>query len=205
MENNTKRAPVKWAQTKNNVTITVETPGLSNHKVEIKPEGRLIYSGERDKVTYGFDIELHGELDIDKSKWNAKGRNTIFTLVKKNPGPFWPFLTKDSKKDPNIKADWSKWIDEDDEEKKPEGNWDPDNMGMGQDDFKSDSDDDEEEAKADLGDLEKEARPEEKDKAEDAKPAEAEVKKPEEPKAEDKKPEEAEKKPEESKPTESQG
>ena len=55
-------------------------------------------------MTYGFDIELHGELDTDKSKSNTKGRNVIFNLTKKNPGPFWSHLAKDSKKDPNIKA-----------------------------------------------------------------------------------------------------
>lgn len=41
---------------------------------------------------------------MEKSKWNAKGRNTIFSLAKKTSGPFWPRLTKDTKKDPNIKA-----------------------------------------------------------------------------------------------------
>ena len=61
-------------------------------------------SGIRSDVTYGFDLELNGEIDVDKSKWNAKGRNTIFNLAKKNPGPFWPYITKDGKKDPNIKV-----------------------------------------------------------------------------------------------------
>jgi len=38
-----KKAPIKWAQTKDKLIITVETPDLSNHKIEIKPEGRLTY------------------------------------------------------------------------------------------------------------------------------------------------------------------
>ena len=72
---------------------------------------------------------MHGEIDVEKSKWSAKGRNTIFNIAKKAVGPFWPRLLKDAKKDPTIKADWDKWTDEDEEEKKPAGGeWDPNKM-----------------------------------------------------------------------------
>lgn len=66
-----------------------------------------------------------------------KGRNVIFNLLKKKTGTFWPFLTKEKKKDPLItvlfqysifKVDWNKWIDEDEEEKKLDAPWDPDKM-----------------------------------------------------------------------------
>lgn len=47
---------------------------------------------------------MFDEVDVEKSKWNAKGRNTIFNIAKKKTGVFWPRLIKDTKKDQNIKV-----------------------------------------------------------------------------------------------------
>ena len=44
------------------------------------------------------------EVDVEKSKWNAKGRNIIFNIAKKKTGTFWSRLLKDTKKDPMIKV-----------------------------------------------------------------------------------------------------
>jgi len=33
---------------------------------------------------YGFDMDLFDEVDVENSKWNTKGRNTILNIVKKN-------------------------------------------------------------------------------------------------------------------------
>lgn len=52
----------------------------------------------------------------------------IFNIAKKKTGPFWPRLIKDDKKEHTINSDWVKWMDEDDEEKKPGAEWDPDSM-----------------------------------------------------------------------------
>ena len=40
----------------------------------------------------------------------------MFILQKKEEGPYWPRLLKDSKKVHWLKANWNKWKDEDDEE-----------------------------------------------------------------------------------------
>ena len=47
---------------------------------------------------------MFDEIDVEKSKWSAKGRNAIFNIVKKKSGAFWPRLLKDTKKDQSIKA-----------------------------------------------------------------------------------------------------
>lgn len=75
-----------------------------------------------------MDIQTYDEIDVEKSKWSSKGRNVIFNLIKKKPGPFWPRLTKDEKKEQTIKSDWSKWADEDEDEKKPGAEWDNEAM-----------------------------------------------------------------------------
>lgn len=102
---------------------------------------------------YAFDLQLFEQVNVDASKWNTKGRNIILNIVKQNTdAEHWPRLTKDKVKNSHIQIDWSKWVDEDEEnEAKPVGeDWDADNMndfnmggmgGMGQ----GDSDDEEEE------------------------------------------------------------
>jgi hypothetical protein len=89
-------------------------------------------------------------VSVESSKWNTKGRNIILNIVKANPeAEYWPRLTKEKTKNSHIQIDWSKWVDEDEEdEAKPlNEDWNEDNMNafnMGGMDG-GDSDDDEEE------------------------------------------------------------
>ena len=78
-------------------------------------------------------MELFDEVVKDESGWNTKGRNIIFNITKKNQDKeYWPRLTQDKTKNQHIQIDWSKWVDEDDEEE--EGakgvgeDWDASNM-----------------------------------------------------------------------------
>jgi prostaglandin-E synthase len=87
-----------------------------------------LFSGERDSLTFVVDFQLFDEINVETSKYSTKGRNVIFNIMKKNVGPFWPRLIKDTKKEQTIKSDWDKWADEDEEEKKPGADWDPDQM-----------------------------------------------------------------------------
>ena len=47
---------------------------------------------------------MFDEPDVEKSKWNSKGRFTIFNIAKKKTGIFWPRLLKDTKKDSTIQV-----------------------------------------------------------------------------------------------------
>lgn len=49
---------------------------------------------------------MFDEIDVEKSKWSAKGRNAIFNIVKKKGGAFWSRLLKDPKKDQSIKVNY---------------------------------------------------------------------------------------------------
>ena len=52
---------------------------------------------------YGFDIELFGEVVVENSKWNTKGRTIIVSLAKKDESAeYWPRITKDKTKNPHI-------------------------------------------------------------------------------------------------------
>ena len=64
-------------------------------------------------------LELFGEVDVNNSRWNSKGRNIILLIEKKEKGKFWPRIKKDEKKEATIQIDWQKWVDEDDDTEKP--------------------------------------------------------------------------------------
>ena len=168
MENqeDTKFPDLKWAQRKDRVFVTIDLPGATDTKIDLKPDGHLSFSGKVKDQKYAIEIDLYKEVITEDSKWNLRGRNVILNIVKKDQeDEYWPRITKEKIKHPHIKVDWDKWIEEDDENATPDnadlmGDWDPNNMqDFGAGDYE-DSDDDEEEevqddgeAKADLDDL----------------------------------------------------
>ena len=105
---------------------------------------------------YDAKIELFEAVIVEESKWNTKGRYIILNILKKDQDAeeYWPRLTKEKVKNPHIKVDWSKWVDEDEEggDQPDTGAWDPSAMqgfdmgGMGG--MEDDSDDDSEEEAA---------------------------------------------------------
>jgi len=123
--------PIRWAQRKDRVFLTVELRDIKNEKVEWLSPSELKFSGTSDGKAYGCTINLFADSNIEESKWNVSGLHMQFNLKKKED-TFWKRLTKEDKKYTHIAVDWSKWVDEDEEEE--EGNkglgqdWNPDNM-----------------------------------------------------------------------------
>lgn len=81
------------------------------------------------------------------SKWNKAGLNLQFVLVKKDKSAsYWKRLTIEEKKNQNIAVDWTKYIDEDEEDEEGNkglggGDWDPsamNNFGGGPEEGDSD-------------------------------------------------------------------
>ena len=151
-----------WAQRKDRLFITIDLPGVTDTNINLTPDGKLTFSGMVKDQKYEINIDLFKEVIIEDSKWNLKGRNVILNVVKKDQDEeYWTRLTKEKIKHPHIKADWNKWIEEDEEGQELNadlnGDWDPNAMqDFGAGDYE-DSDDEEEtnqeEAKADLDDL----------------------------------------------------
>ena len=181
MENSEAKFPdLKWAQRKDRLYVTIDLPDVESPNIDLKPEGKLKFSGKVKDTKYAIDLDLFNDVIVEDSKWNLKGRLILLNIIKKDQeAEYWPRLTKEKMKHPHIKIDWDKWIEEEDENAEPNadmmGDWDPSNMqnfGMG--DYE-DSDDDEEEevqepeeAKADLGDLDDEEEAETAPKTQDA-------------------------------------
>ena len=135
---------LKWYQTKEKLFITIDATDVTKLNVDLKPEGKLHFSGLCPTKELELDLELFGEIIVEKSRWNSKGRNVIILIEKKAKDKFWPRLKKDDKKDFSLQIDWTNWRDEDDDEKKPGAEWDESGMKKFDDqpEFKSDSDDD---------------------------------------------------------------
>ncbi|CAI2380211.1 unnamed protein product [Moneuplotes crassus] len=158
---------LKWAQRSDRLLVTIDLPGAKNTKIDLNPAGHLKFTGEVGPQKYAMEMDLYKEIILEESKWNLKGRNVILNIVKKDQeDEYWPRITKEKIKHPHIKIDWAKWVDEEEQNEAPAadyGDFDPDKMnefGMG--DYE-DSDDDEEEevedpkeAVADLDDLDAE-------------------------------------------------
>ena len=123
-------------------------------------------------ATFSFDLQLFDEVVVEESKWNTKGRNIILNISKKDKDrdEHWPRLTKEKTKNPHIQIDWSRWVDEDEEdEKPPTEDFDPSGMndfnmgdmanmmggggmgGMGQGDSDDEEEEEQEESKKEEG------------------------------------------------------
>lgn len=65
-------------------------------------------------------LEFFKEVDVDakESIWAKNDRNLLFHIVKKDKeSEFWPRLLADKLKEKtNVHVDWSKYVDEDEEE-----------------------------------------------------------------------------------------
>lgn len=101
--------------------ITVELPDAQDVKVKLEPEGKFFFSATAgaDKATYEVDIDLFDKVDVNESKVSTTSRNICY-LVKKAESKWWSRLLKQEGKPPVfLKADWDKWVDEDEQDEKP--------------------------------------------------------------------------------------
>jgi prostaglandin-E synthase len=161
---------LKWAQRKDRLFVTIDIPDCEKPVIDLKPEGRLTFNGNIKEKKYQIDLELFADVIIEESKWNLKGRNILLNIYKKDKeNEYWPRLTKIKMKHPHIQVDWSKYIEEDEENEQPlnedlKGDFDPDQMqDFNNGDYEDSDDEDEEEvetkpeeATADLDDMDAE-------------------------------------------------
>merc|ERR1712194_394727 len=125
LRNMSKNPQCVWAQRDDLVYFTVQQIDLKDEKVDIDFEaGKIVFSAG----DYALDLELFDALSTEGSKWNNTGREVQFLLMKKE-AKWWDRLTKaPSKNFRNIKTDFDKWKDEDEQEEDTQG---PGNFGAG--------------------------------------------------------------------------
>ena len=151
---------VLWAQRSDVVYLTIEVFDVHDEKIQLDAN-RLSFSGVRgsDNARFAVELEFYAPINPEASKKAVTGRNVSFVLEKvEMEEKFWPRLVSTPAKLHYIHTDFSKWVDEDEENEKPQANMqdysnfdfssfggDGDMAGFGQAD---DSDADEEEEKA---------------------------------------------------------
>lgn len=133
---------VLWAQRssssepeKNVIYLTISVPDVpaSSMKIDLKPTS-LTFTGysETKKATYHVELEFYGEIDVENTKKNLTPRDVEFVLRKKElKEEYWPRLLKESKKVHFLKTDFDKWVDEDEQNEKPDDSDYMNNMGGG--------------------------------------------------------------------------
>lgn len=106
-----------WAQRKDVVFITLEVFEVKEEKIEIK-DNTVSFSGVRgtDDAKFAVNLELFGSINAENSKISVGHRDVSLVLAKSESGPFWPRLLKSIQKMHYIHTDFSKWVDEDEEE-----------------------------------------------------------------------------------------
>ena len=123
---------IKWAERKDKLFITIDLDDVKDAKIDITESNHLTFSCSSAGKVYSLDLELYGEVDKSNSKWTLDTRNIFLKIQKKTKGPYWNYINKDKKKHPFIHVDWALYIDEDEEDEKPEFNYPGGNfMDMG--------------------------------------------------------------------------
>jgi hypothetical protein len=98
----------------------LQVPEIKGEKVELT-EDKLSFTGSANGKNYHVDLEFYAPVTVEGSKWAVHGKEMQFVIMKKEVvKEHWPRLLKNSGKYNWLKADWSKWVDEDEEDAKPD-------------------------------------------------------------------------------------
>lgn len=108
--------PIKWAQRKDKVFITIDVVNVKDPKIDIVDKKTVKFSGSDANHHYSFELELYDEVNKEESKYTLESRNIFLNIKKVNKTSYWPRLTKATGKFAWINNDWQLYIDEDDEE-----------------------------------------------------------------------------------------
>ncbi|EPQ31523.1 uncharacterized protein PFL1_00856 [Pseudozyma flocculosa PF-1] len=151
---------ILWAQRssddepeKNVIMLTINVPNLPAPpatKFDLTSTGFEFHAkvGDASKgieaKEYAFKLDFFGEIDVENSKQSLTSKSLYAVLRKKEAKlEYWPRLTKDKVRLHNVKTDFDKWVDEDEQDGDAEdlagmggmggmpGGLDPSMMGMG--------------------------------------------------------------------------
>ena len=124
---------ILWAQRssedepeKNVVMVTINVPNLPPQpatKIDLSETGFKFHTKvPADKAhgmeerEYAFDLTLFDQIDVENSKISQNAKALYLNLRKKEAKlEYWPRLSKDKIRLHNVKTDFDKWVDEDEQ------------------------------------------------------------------------------------------
>ncbi|BGP30630.1 p23 chaperone protein wos2 [Rhodotorula toruloides] len=135
-----------WAQRssetdpeRNIIYLTINAPELDpsytlsvdGNKLKFEGQSREVASKGTattlDAKDYAFDLELFDEVEEARRGLTGKGVQVVLKK-KKAQEEYWPRLLKEKGKNSRIQTDWSKWVDEDEQDEAAAAD---DDFGMG--------------------------------------------------------------------------
>jgi len=114
MANEKNMPSVVWAQRSEKLYVTINIEDCKDVSVKFEHSAVHFCGKSGQKVDYDFKLEFYKEIDAEKSKYGVLSRHIPMVIFKKEGGPYWPRLLKDSAKMHWLKTDFDKWRDEDD-------------------------------------------------------------------------------------------
>lgn len=135
---------VLWAQRSSNsdplrnliyLTINIQDPDQESLKLDITNSGlKLSAKSTTVDEEYNLSIDFYKEIDASSVRKTITGSHIFLVLIKKDlDEEYWPRLTKEKIKYTNIRTDFDKWVDEDEQDEQ-EAEDDP-MAGMDMQDF----------------------------------------------------------------------
>ena len=114
-----KHPPLSWSQTHDTVLVTVGVQDAADVQVNVEQieTGSVLKCSLRSTSGSGGEfactVRLFGEVEPALSRQEIKSRAVHLALQKKAlvDAWFWPRLTVDLSKNPNIQVDWAHWKD----------------------------------------------------------------------------------------------
>lgn len=103
---------ILWAQDRDKLFVTIEIKNFQNKDIVFEAKTVRI-NGEANNTEFDISIDLNSDIDTEKSEWIVK-QNCIELKLEKVKNIFWHKLTKN--KQNNVRIDWQRWRDEDDDE-----------------------------------------------------------------------------------------
>ena len=109
-----------WAERSDKLYLTIEVSDASAVVAKIGDTHISFSCTGADGKRYALELELAGEVEEEGSKVALTPRCVALVVPKKADGPFWGRLLS-AKAPHNVKVDWSKYVDEDEEEAESKG------------------------------------------------------------------------------------
>jgi len=111
-------APIKWAQRSDSLYITIALADVKEESIDLADES-LKFKGKSENKEYEVDIAFLKPIDAEGSTYKVLPRSVQMMVMKKEKDEeeFWPRLLKDKALEKNqVKVDWDRYVDEDEEE-----------------------------------------------------------------------------------------
>ncbi|XP_069384015.1 putative ATP-dependent RNA helicase TDRD12 [Paralichthys olivaceus] len=114
---------ILWYQTSDSMIVTVKLMNPESQHCDFYPD-RVIYSGRVNSKSYRADLELQGNIAVDRCCWEMKYNEPVLKLVKQQQ-EHWEKLLRNK----NIFVSYDMQHFEDNEDKAPNGPWFVGNTG----------------------------------------------------------------------------